>query len=67
LERGSSLADARITALRDGLRDAERAGTATRGDVLRRLADQVESEAGGSGDAEKMRTLAATLEALAAG
>jgi hypothetical protein len=66
LERASSLADPRITALRDGLRDAERAGGATRGDALRRLADQVQDEAAGSDDPEKMRTLAATLEELAA-
>jgi hypothetical protein len=65
LERDSALSGTRIAALRDGLRDAERAGGATRGDVLRRLADQVEDEAGGSSDPEKMRMLATALEELA--
>jgi len=66
LERDSSLSGTRVAALRTGLRDAERANGAARAEALRGLADQVEDEAGGSRDPEKMRTLATALEALAA-
>jgi hypothetical protein len=65
LERDSALSGARVAALRTGLRDAERAQGAARAEALRALAGDVEDEAGGSGDPEKMRALAATLEALA--
>jgi hypothetical protein len=65
LERNSVLSGARVAALRTGLRDAERASGAARADALRQLADDVEDDAGGSRDPEKMRALAATLEELA--
>jgi hypothetical protein len=65
LERDSALPGTRVAALRTGLNDAERANGAARAEVLRRLAGDVEDEAGGSRDPEKMRALAATLEALA--
>jgi hypothetical protein len=65
LERDSALPGTRVAALRNGLRDAERASGAARADALRQLAGDVEEEAGGSRDPDKMRALAATLEELA--
>jgi hypothetical protein len=65
LERGSALSGARVPALRDALREAERAQGAARANALRALANDVEDDAGGSRDPEKMRALAATLEELA--
>ncbi|MGE0158246.1 MAG: LVIVD repeat-containing protein [Gemmatimonadales bacterium] len=67
LERDSALGGARVAALREGLRGAERASGAARAETLRSLAGEVSAEAGGSRDPEKMRTLAAALEALARG
>jgi hypothetical protein len=53
--------------VRADLRDAERASGSARADALRRLADQLDDEASGSRDPEKMRTLAAAVQELARG
>jgi len=67
LERDGGLAPQRISSVRAGLRDAEGTTGATRADTLRRLAGELEREAGASRDPAKVRTLVATLGELAAG
>ncbi|MBM4183711.1 MAG: hypothetical protein FJ207_05730 [Gemmatimonadetes bacterium] len=65
LERGGGLPTARISATREALRSTEAASGAARRDALTRLASELDGEARGSQDADKVRTLAATVRALA--
>ena len=65
LEREGSLASARIGAVREELRVAERAGGTARGEALSRLASELDAETGRSRDAAKVRTLASTLREIA--
>ena len=65
LERSNGLASGRISAVRAALAEAERAtGTQRQGDLMK-LATQIDGFAGNSGDAAKVRTLAATVRDLA--
>jgi hypothetical protein len=65
LERSSGLSGERIAATRSALRDAESASGNARRDALTTLASQLEGDAAGSGDAEKVRTLAGAVRELA--
>ena len=65
LERSNGLASGRISAVRAALAEAERAtGPQRQGDLMK-LATQIDGFAGNSGDAAKVRTLAATVRDLA--
>ncbi|MGQ0704343.1 MAG: LVIVD repeat-containing protein, partial [Gemmatimonadales bacterium] len=66
LERSRGLPAARITSTRTGLEQAEAASGAARRRSLTRLATQLESEAGSSQDAGKVRMLVGTMKELAA-
>src|SRR3954470_24761009 len=64
LERSGGLASNRISAVRQQLSAAE-AASGNRASTLTSLAAQLDSDAGGSRDAAKVRTLAATVRSLA--
>src|SRR5207249_4379855 len=66
LERSNGLAAARVAAIRQDLAGAEKASGAARRDALTRLATQLDGDAGGAGDAAKVRTLAGAVKELAA-
>ena len=66
LARSNGLGADRITAVRQALVDAEHASGATRRTSLTQLATQLDSDAGGSGDAGKVRVLAGSVRELAA-
>jgi hypothetical protein len=66
LERSKGLSAARIAAVRQTLASAETAAGAQRRDALTQLAVQLDTDAGGSGDASKVRTLAGAVRDLAA-
>jgi hypothetical protein len=66
LERSGSLSASRIASVRQELANAESASGSTRSSLLTRLAGQVDGEAGSSGDATKVHTLAASIRDLAA-
>jgi hypothetical protein len=66
LERGNGLAAARIAAVRDALRRAERQTGAARRTALTRLAGQLDADAARASDQAKVRTLAAAVRELAA-
>ena len=65
LERLSGLPSTRIAAVRLALKNAESASGAKRASALRTLATQLDRDAGGSGDAAKVRTLAVTVRGVA--
>ena len=65
LERQSALGSSRIAALRSGLTGAERAGGTARREALNGMATELQSEAGRSRDAAKVRMLAGALRDLA--
>jgi LVIVD repeat-containing protein len=65
LERSNGLPLSRITAVRLALKNAESASGAKRATALRTLATQLDRNAGGSGDAAKVRTLAVTVRGVA--
>ena len=67
LERSNGLAAARLTAVRESLRSAEKASGGARGLALTQLSAQLGSEAASSSDAGKVRILASALTDLAAG
>jgi len=66
LERSQGLPAARIGAVRQALAAAEKASGAARGTALNQLATQLDSDAGGSGDAAKVRMLSKAVRDLAA-
>jgi hypothetical protein len=66
LERSKGLAAARLTAVRESLRSAEKASGGARGLALTQLSAQLGSEAASSSDAGKVRMLAGALTDLAA-
>jgi hypothetical protein len=65
LGRSNGLASDRITSLRQALASAESASGAARRDALNQIAGQLDSDAGTSTDAGKVRTLAAAVRSLA--
>ena len=65
LERSNGLAVARVTAVRQQLRNAERAKGQARRDALNQVAAQLGQDAAGAADAAKVRTLAAAVTDLA--
>jgi hypothetical protein len=65
LERLNGLPSGRITAVRLALEKAESASGGNRASALRTLATQLDRDAGGSGDAAKVRTLAVTVKGVA--
>ena len=65
LERSDGLVAGRITSIRQALASAENTG-AQRGVALTQLATQLDSEASGSRDPSKVRTLASAVRDLAA-
>ncbi len=65
LERSRGLSSGRIAAVRQQLSAAEAASGAARNDALGKLAAQLESDASGSSDAAKVRTLVGAVRALA--
>ncbi len=65
LERGEGLSEARITATRRQLYEAEQASGSEQSELLRALADEVASQANGSSDSDKVRKLADTVRKLA--
>ena len=67
LERSGGLAAARVAEVRAGLAAAERATGSARSIALTGLATGLEGEAAASADAAKLRSLAATVRALATG
>jgi hypothetical protein len=66
LERANQLAANRVASVRQELANAERASGSARAEALTRLASQIESEAGTSQNAAKMRMLATALRDLSA-
>ena len=66
IERSKSLPAARILAVRQALASAENASGTQRRDALTQLAMRLDSDASGSGDASKVRTLAGAVRDLAA-
>jgi hypothetical protein len=66
LARSNGLGADRITAVRQALVDAEHASGAARRTSLTQLATQLDGDAGGSGDAGKVRVLASSVRELAA-
>ena len=64
LERNRCLKADRISAIRAGLNNAEKAGTAARRETLNALASQTDVDAKGSCDASKMQKLAAAMRDL---
>ncbi|MEX0608025.1 MAG: hypothetical protein WD016_01785 [Balneolaceae bacterium] len=67
LERGNGLAYEDITSTRRTLSEAENASASERRSMLNELAQEVESQAGSSANADKVRKLAGTVRELAAG
>jgi hypothetical protein len=67
LERSKGLASSKISAARHALSTAETASGAARQTALTQLASQLDADAGGSGDAAKVRKLAAAVRDLARG
>ncbi len=67
LERSGGLSADRIASIRQALADAESATGAGRQEALSALAAELDGEAGGSSDGEKVRTLAETVRDLAEG
>ena len=65
LERSNGLSAERIAAIREALDGAENASVSDRRETLTSLASELESEAGSSQAANKVRTLARTLRELA--
>jgi LVIVD repeat-containing protein len=65
LERSHGLAADRIASLRTALANAQKTSGAARRDALTQLGSQIDADAGGSGDATKVQTLAASVKALA--
>ncbi len=65
LERGSALSAARVASLRGGLASAEQLSATARAEALRRLAGELDREARGSGDPDRVRALSAALRDLA--
>ena len=65
LERSNGLSAERIAAIREALDAAENASVSDRRETLTSLASELESEAGSSQEANKVRTLARTLRELA--
>jgi hypothetical protein len=65
LERSKGLDSGRISAVRAALADAEKASGTARQDALTKLATELDGEAGGTGDAAKVRTLAGAVRQLA--
>ena len=66
LERWNGLPAARIASVRQELTGAERASGMARRDTLTKLATALQGEAQGTGDPQKVRTLATAVRALAA-
>jgi hypothetical protein len=66
LARSNGLASSSIASVRAALTSAEQATGAARRDALTKLSAQIDSDAGGSRDAAKVRTLAAAVRDLAA-
>ncbi len=66
LGRSKGLSTTRIAAVRQTLSSAESVSGAQRRDALTQLAAQLDTEAGTSGDAAKVRTLAGAVRELAA-
>jgi hypothetical protein len=65
LERSNGLAAGRVSSTRQALTAAERAGGSARREALTRLATQIDGDASGSSDAEKVRMLATAVRDLA--
>jgi hypothetical protein len=65
LERSSGLSGSRLAAVRDALRGAEGRSGAARSDALTSLASQIDGDANGSSDANKVRLLADAVRSLA--
>ncbi len=65
LARSNGLGADRIAAVRSALAGAQKASGAQRSDALTALASQLDSEAGGSSDAAKVKTLAGAVRDLA--
>jgi len=65
LERSGGLSASQVASIRSSLSSAEKASGASRGDALNKLASQVDGDASGSRDGAKVRTLAASIRALA--
>ncbi|MGH7458494.1 MAG: LVIVD repeat-containing protein [Longimicrobiaceae bacterium] len=66
LERSGSLSAGRLSSVRRELAAAESSSGAARSEALSALSTRLEGEAGASGDAAKVRTLADTVRKLAA-
>jgi hypothetical protein len=64
LARSNGLASGRIAKIRDELKEAEKASGAKRTDELNEVAKMLDSDAGSSSDAAKVRLLAATVRGL---
>jgi hypothetical protein len=67
LERSNGLAGSEISAAREALASAEKASDTERRDGLTQLAARLEAAAGSAADGAKVRTLAETVQRLAAG
>jgi hypothetical protein len=65
LERGGGLASGRLAAARESLQSAESTSGGARRDALTRLSSELERDARGSSDAEKVRMVAETVRELA--
>ncbi len=65
LDRNNGLSADRISSARATLASAEQASGAQRRSSLNKLAQQLDSDAGGSGDSPKVKTLASTVRELA--
>jgi hypothetical protein len=65
LERSSGLSGSRLAAVRDALRGAEGRSGAARRAALTSLASQIDGDANGSSDANKVRLLADAVRSLA--
>jgi hypothetical protein len=66
LERSKGLESGRISDVRERLTNAEQASGTERQDALKKLAARLDSDAQGSADAAKVRTLAGAVKELAA-
>jgi hypothetical protein len=64
LDRSKGLSDARISAIRQALSDAERASGSARSTALSQLASQLDGEVGSSSDSAKVRLLATAVREL---
>jgi LVIVD repeat-containing protein len=65
LERSKGLSASRVSSVRQSLDNAEKASGSARTSALTQLATQLDSDASGSSDAAKVRTLATTVRDLA--